>query len=148
MIAAALTTTAAAAPQLDQKAWSGTWHLDTASSKWTTANKEQSETRTYSFEGGKVTMKSSVKTGSGKDMNYAYTAAYDGKSYPMTGNPSADSITIKALNGHQAEATSSLHGKATVHTIVTVSADGKRLTLKRTYVATKGTPTEVLEFKR
>jgi hypothetical protein len=148
LLAAAFATCVAAAPQLDQKLWSGTWHLSTAASKWTAAGKEQSETRSYSFEGGKITMKSSVKTASGKQMNFAYSAAPDGKSYPMTGNPNADSITLAAVSAREAKATSSLHGKATVHTIATVSADGKHLTLKRTYVAMKGTPTEVLEFTR
>jgi hypothetical protein len=148
LVAAAFATTAAAAQQLDQKLWSGTWHLNSTASKWTAAGKEQSETRSYSFDGGKITMKSSVKTGAGKAMDFSYSAALDGKSYPMTGNPNADSITIKAMNAREASATSSLHGKTTVHTIATVSADGKHLTLKRTYVAMKGTPTEVLEFNR
>jgi hypothetical protein len=41
-----------------------------------------------------------------------------------------------------------VHGKTTVQTIATVSADGKHLTLRKNYVAMKGTPTEVLEFDR
>jgi hypothetical protein len=41
-----------------------------------------------------------------------------------------------------------MKGKVTVQSTATVSADGKHLTLKRTYVGMKGTPTETLQFSR
>ena len=84
----------------------------------------------------------------GKDMNFAYSAGCDGKVSAMTGNPNADSISLTCVSGREIKATSSLHGKVTVQSTATVSADGKHLTLKRTYVGVKGAPTEVLEFTR
>jgi hypothetical protein len=41
-----------------------------------------------------------------------------------------------------------MKGKVTVQSTATVSADGKHLTLKRTYVGMKGAPSELLEFTR
>jgi hypothetical protein len=143
----ALSTPALAAGP-DAKVWSGTWHLNAAASKWSAAGKEQSETRTYDYSGGKLTMKSTSKNASGKEMTFSYSATLDGKTYPMTGNPNADSISLTGVSARELKATSRLHGKVTVQSTATVSADGKHLTLKRTYVAMKGNPTEVLEFDR
>lgn len=146
--AVALSAQTAAATMPDAKLWNGTWHLDAAKSKFGAAGTEQSETRTYDYSGGKLTMKSSSKNGAGKEMNFSYSAGFDGKWYPMTGNPNADSIMLTAVSGRELNASSRLHGKVTVQSTATVSVDGKHLTLKRTYVTMKGTPAEVLEFER
>ena len=138
----------AAAAVPDAKVWNGTWHLDAAKSKFGAVGTEQSETRTYDYSGGKLSMKSSSKNGAGKEMSFSYSAGLDGKWYPMTGNPNADSISLTAVSGRELKASSRLHDKLTVQSTATVSADGKHLTLKRTYVAMKGTPTESLEFGR
>ncbi len=136
----------AAAP--DATLWNGTWHLNTAASKFGAASKEQSETRTYNYSGGKLTMKSSSKDAKGKETKFSYSARFDGKWYPMTGNPNADSISLTAVSARELKARSRLHGKLTVQSTATVSADGKHLALKRTYVTIKGTPTEALRFDR
>lgn len=139
---------AAVAAGPDAKLWNGTWHLNASASKWSAAGKEQSETRTYDYSGGKLTMKSTSKDASGKEMTFSYSAALDGKAYPMVGNPNADSISLTPVSGREIKATSRNHGKLTVQTTATVSADGKHLTLRRTYVAMKGHPVEVLQFDR
>lgn len=147
-LAVALCAQAATAAPPDAKLWNGTWHLDAAASKWRADGKEQSETRTYDFSGGKLSMKSSSKDGKGKEMTFSYSAGCDGRVVPMIGNPNADSISLKCVSVREIKATSRKKGKVTVQSTGTVSADGKHLTLKRTYVATKGAPTEVLEFTR
>jgi opacity protein-like surface antigen len=148
LASAALSAQAAVAATPDAKLWSGTWHLNIAKSKFGGAGKEQSETRTYDYSGGKLTMKSTSKDGAGKEMTFSYSAALDGKAYPMVGNPNADSISLTAVTGREVKASSGLHGKPTVQSTAMVSADGKHLTLKRTYLAMKGHPSEVLEFDR
>ena len=139
---------AVAAATPDAKLWSGTWHLNIGKSKFGAAGKEQSETRSYDYSGSKLTMKSTFTDGAGKETTFSYSAALDGKPYPMTGNPKADSISLTALSGRQLRASSRFHGKLTVQSRATVSADGKHLTLKRNYVAMKGKPSELLEFDR
>ena len=136
----------AAAP--NAKLWNGTWHLNASKSKFSPSTKEQSETRTYDLSGGKVTMKSSSKDPAGKELNFSYSAAPDGKSYPMVGNPNADTISLKAVSARQYRASSRLHGKLTVQSTATVSADGKHVTIYRKMLRVKGTPTDVLEFDR
>jgi opacity protein-like surface antigen len=144
----ALSAQAATAAPPNAKLWNGTWHLNAAASKWGATGKEASETRSYDYSGGKLSMKSSGKDSAGKETNFTYSAACDGKFSPMTGNPNADSISLTCVSGREIKATSRLHGKVTVQSTATVSADGKHLTLKRTYVGIKGAPTEVLEFTR
>jgi opacity protein-like surface antigen len=138
----------ASAADLNAKLWNGTWHLDAAKSKFASPGKEVSETRTYNATAGKLTMKSSSKNAAGKALNFSYSAGYDGKLYPMTGNPNADHISLKVVSGREIHATSKLHGKTTVESTATVSEDGKHLTLHRHMVALKGAPTDVLEFHR
>lgn len=144
----ALAAQGATAASLDAKLWTGTWHLNTAASKWGAAGKEVSETRSYEYSGGKLTMKSSAKDDKGKETHFTYSAGCDGKSAPMIGNAKADSISLTCPSGHEIKATSSMKGKVTVQSTATVSTDGKHLTITRTYVGLKGTPTETLEFAR
>jgi hypothetical protein len=130
------------------KLWNGAWHLNAAKSKFASSAKEQSETRTYEISANKVTMKSSSKDPSGKALNFSYSAGYDGKWYPMVGNPNADRISLTAVSDRELKAKSQLHGKPAVESRATVSADGKHLTLKRKIVRMKGAPTDWLEFDR
>ena len=132
----------------DGKLWNGAWHMNTAKSHFGAVGTEQSEARTYDLSGGKLTVKSSSKDSAGKELNFSYSAGFDGKWYPMIGNPNADSIKLTAVSSRQVKATSRFHGNVTVLSTATVSADGKHLTLNRTYVARKGKPSEVLEFDR
>ena len=136
------------AAELNAKLWNGTWHLNAAKSKFNSSAKEQSETRSYDISGKKVTMRSSSKDLAGKVLKFSYSAGYDGKWYPMVGNPNADRISLKVVSDRELRASSQLHGKASVESTATVSADGKHLTLKRHMLRLKGAPTDVLEFNR
>ena len=136
----------AAAP--NAKLWNGTWHLNTAKSKFSSSAKEQSETRTYDVSASKVMVKSSSKDPSGKTLNFSYSAGWDGKWYPMIGNPNANRISLTAVSDHELKARSRLNGKPSVESTATVTADGKHLTIKRKMLRMKGAPTDVLEFDR
>ena len=139
---------AANAATPNAKLWNGTWHLNTAKSKFASSAKEESETRTYDISAKKVTMKSSSKDLSGKALNFSYSAGYDGKWYPMVGNPNADRIKLTAVAPQELKAKSQLHGKPSVDSTAMVSADGKHLTIRRKMVRMKGAPTDLLEFDR
>lgn len=144
----ALSASAALAAPPDAKLWRGTWNLNVAASKWGAVGKEQSETRTYDVSGDKLSMKSSSKGADGKEMNFSYTAGCDGKVAPMVGNPNADAISLRCVSAREIKATSRMKGKVTVQSTAMVSADGKHLTLSRTYVGRKGAPRETLQFTR
>ena len=130
------------------KLWNGTWHLNVARSKFASPGKKVSETRTYAISGNKVRMTSRIKDAAGKTLSVAYSAAFDGKYYPMTGNPNGDRIALTAVSDREMKWKSTHERKSSVEGSATVSADGKHLTLTRKLLKIKGTPTDVLEFDR
>ena len=130
------------------KLWNGTWHLNPAASKFESSGKRESETRKYAISGDKVLMKSTSKTASGRTLTVSYSARTDGKYYPMTGNPNADRIALSVVSERELKWSSQLNGKTTIAGTAAVSTDGKHLTLKRTMLTVKGTPTDVLKFDR
>ena len=138
---------ALAKADLPSAQWNGTWKLDTAASKFATPVGKRSETRTYKINGNKVSLVSKGTDASGKAEGFRYNAAFDGKWYPMTGNPRGDSISLTLVNPRQSKAKVRKAGKPTVTATLTVSADGKRLTLNRETLRAKGAPTtDVMVF--
>ena len=139
---------ASASPNPDAKAWASAWHLNVGKSKFASpASTEKSEVRAFRISGNHVTMRSTTTNGSGHVMRWGYAAATDGKWYLTSGNPAMDHIMLTSVNGHEmkAEAMKLKHpaGSATM----TVSGDGKELTLDRTGGET-GTGHDVMVFDR
>ena len=140
---------AVAKPVMPSAQWNGTWKLDTADSKFAAPIGKTSETRTYKITGNKVLLKSDGTDADGKAVRFTYGGAYDGKWYPMKGNPRGDSISLTLVNPRQSKAKVRKQGKVTVTGTLTVSADGKQLTLNRQTLNAKGSPTvDVLVFDR
>ena len=139
----------ASAAEPNAKLWNGTWHLDAAKSKFASSAKEASETRTYDISGKKVTMKSSSKNAAGKELNFSYTAGYDGKWYPMVGNPIGNRISLQLINPRHVRAKVRRDDRDTAVASVRVSTDGRRLTLNRTTLNARGTPiVDVLAYDK
>jgi hypothetical protein len=65
----------------------------------------------------------------GKEMSMHTSIKYDGKDYPMTGNPDADTVAGKVLDAHTTHFTLKKGGKVigSVHRVL--AADGKTLTV-------------------
>jgi hypothetical protein len=107
----------------------GTWTLDVAKSKFSPGPAPKSATRVYAESADGLTLDGKTVAADGKEasMHVAYKA--DGKTYPVTGNPDADSVTPKSIDARTWNFTLTKNGKVvgTVHR--TVSADGKTLTV-------------------
>ena len=63
---------------------------------------------------------------------------YDGKDYPFTGSPDADSIALRRVDANTTEATLKKMGKVSLTTKAVVSADGKTRTLTTTGTDRRG----------
>ena len=147
--ALAIGSPAATKPVTPSAQWNGTWKLDTAGSKFAAPAGKRSDTRTYKIEGNKVSLTSKGTDAAGKAEGFSYNAAFDGKWYPMTGNPLGDSISLTLDNPRQSRAKVRKAGKLTVTATLTMTQDGKRLTMNRRVVGAKGSPTtDVLVFDR
>jgi len=99
-----------------------------------------SETRTYEVKGNRVTLTASGLDGKGKPTKYSYSAAYDGKFYPMVGNPAGDSLALKRIDPRTVEGTVRKGAAVSAHAKLVVSADGKHLIFTRKMLRPKGAP--------
>ena len=79
--------------------------------------------------------------GQGQPIDNQYTAKYDGKDYPVTGNPNWDSISLKRINANKVEFTRKKAGKVVGTGTRVVSKDGKTLTITAKGVNAKGEKT-------
>src|SRR5437660_2914442 len=106
----------------------GTWKLDEAKSKiGAGAPKNTSVVYTAAGDSTKVVV-DGIGT-DGKATHNEWTGKYDGKDYPLTGDPSADSRSYKKVNANTLELTNKKDGKAIMTGTITVSADGKSRTV-------------------
>jgi len=65
----------------------------------------------------------------GKPTHNEWTGKFDGKDYPLTGDPSGDSRAYKKISDHKLELTNKKAGKVTATGTIVVSADGKTRTV-------------------
>ena len=127
------------------KAWNATWHLNIAESKFgSPETTEKSETRKYYVAGNHVTMRSTVVSGDGRSMHWGYGASTDAHWYLTSGNPAFDHVALTAPNDHEMKAETRKNKEPTGHATLTVSANGKQLTMERS----NGKANDVLVFDR
>jgi hypothetical protein len=70
----------------------------------------------------------------GKPTSASWTINYDGKDRPQTGNPNADTLSLKRVNAFTAKFTQKRAGKVVITGTRTISRNGKVMT-----ITTKGT---------
>ena len=109
----------------------GTWKLDEAKSK-IPAGLVKNSTVVYATDGDNVKVTTDGTTGDGKPMHTEWTGKFDGKEYPLTGDPTADSRSYKMIDEHKLDLTSKKSGKVINTGQVVVSADGKTRSLHLT----------------
>ena len=107
----------------------GTWELNVAKSKYTPGPAPKSETRTYVVAGQDIKASSEGVDGTGKPTAAAWTVNYDGKDHPETGNPNADTLSLKRVNAFSAKFTQKRAGKVVITGTRTISPDGKVMTI-------------------
>jgi hypothetical protein len=119
--------------------WVGTWKLDPAKSK---AASGGIRAQTLKFEATPegIKLTSNGTDADGKPMHGTYTSKFDGKDVPWTGNPLADTASPKRIDDDSYENTWKKGGKVTVTAKVSVSKDGKSMTVTQTGTDAKGAP--------
>jgi hypothetical protein len=117
----------------------GTWKLNLAKSKYDPASFAPKST-TAKLEAVADGIKATVDTVDfeNKKIHYEFTAKYDGKDYPISGDPTRDSISYKRIDDYTFESVSKKAGKVTVTTRNVYARDGKSRTLTTTGTNDKG----------
>lgn len=106
----------------------GTWKLNEAKSKLV-AGMPKNITVVYAAAGDSIKATIDGVDGQGKPTHNEWTGKFDGKEYPVTGDPSSDSRAIKKIDDRTLELTVKKGGKVTMTGKAVVSADGKTRTV-------------------
>jgi hypothetical protein len=112
----------------------GTWKLNPAKSTFSPGPAPKSMAVTYSPAGFGMKIVVDVVPAEGAPQHWVMTPMYDGADHPVTGNPDADTISIRRISDTKGESTLKKAGKVVAINVRTLSADGKTLTIE-----TKGT---------
>lgn len=107
----------------------GTWKLNLEKSKFSPGQALQSAVVVYEEAGSAVKRSGESVNADGSKMAFTYTAELDGKDYPLTGHPMADTISLKRIDERNGEGTLKKAGKPVIHVKRSISADGKTMTL-------------------
>ncbi|HET8964848.1 MAG TPA: hypothetical protein VFN20_01445 [Candidatus Acidoferrum sp.] len=137
VIFASLIVCLAAAAVFAADAFTGTWKLNEAKSKMG-AGAVKNTTVTYEVMGDTVKVTLDGVSADGKATHDEWTGKYDGKDYPVTGNPMTDTRAYKKVNDHTLEATGKKGDKVVLTAKITVSADGKTRTVVSTQTTADG----------
>ncbi len=109
----------------------GTWKLNEAKSKLGTgAPKNNMVVYQAAGDNVKVTIDGSDKDG--KPTHNEWTGKYDGKDYPVTGDPNSDARSLKKIDDRTLGFNVKKGGKVTTSGRIVVSADGKSRTVTTT----------------
>ncbi len=106
----------------------GTWKLNEAKSK-IPAMAPKNNMVVYEAAGDSVKVTVDGTGGDGKPFHSEWTGQFDGKDYPLTGDPSADTRAYKTVDAHTTDIVNKKDGKVTATGRIVVSADGKSRTL-------------------
>jgi hypothetical protein len=106
----------------------GTWKLNEAKSK-IPAGMMKNTTVTYSMEGDSVKVTTDGTSGDGSPLHTEWTGKFDGKDYPLTGAPDADTRSYTKVDDHTLTLENKKGGIVTTSGRAVVSADGKTRTL-------------------
>jgi hypothetical protein len=111
--------------------FSGTWKLNLAKSKLTLPVPKSDIAVVDADENG-LKLNQDVITDKGESLKISYEAKFDGKDYPVTGDPSSDSVSYQRVNANTLKGTLKKGGKVTTDATIVVSKDGKITTVDYT----------------
>ena len=115
----------------------GTWKLNEAKSKFP-PGASKNHTVVYEAMGDNVKVTVDGTNGEGKPTHNEWTGMFDGKDYPLTGDPTADTRSYKKVDDRTMELTNKKDGKVIVSGRIVVSADGKSRTVSTSGTDAKG----------
>ena len=115
----------------------GTWKLNESKSKITPGTLKNTQV-VYSSMFGQVKIKTDGIDGKGKPSQTGWSGKFDGKDYPVTGDPNADARSYTKVNERTLSITNKKNGKVTGTGRIVISADGKSRTVTLTGSTPKG----------
>jgi hypothetical protein len=115
----------------------GTWKLNEAKSKFS-PGATKNNTVVYEAAGDSVKVTVDGVDGDGNPIHSEWTGKFDGKFYPVTGDPTSDMRSYRKINNHTLALTGKKDGKITLTGRIVVSANGRTRTVTTTGTNSKG----------
>lgn len=112
----------------------GKWTMNAGRTVYTPGPPPRAQTRSYSTEGNKLKAVIETLQPLGTKTVVEYSAAFDGRDYPISGNSDFDTIALTRVDAWTFDATLKRRGKIVSTVRNTVSKDGRTMT-----VSAKGT---------
>jgi hypothetical protein len=106
----------------------GMWKLNLAKSTFSPGPAPKSQTRTYAESTQGMTLTVKTTAADGKESTATLTFKDDGKSYPISGNPDFDMVSVTRVDASTVHSTQTKAGAPAGAGVRTVSKDGKTLT--------------------
>lgn len=128
VLALALFLLAAAMGFAASDAMTGTWKLNEAKSKLA-AGTGKNNTVAYEAAGDNTKVTIDGTAADGTPTHSEWTGKFDGKAYPVTGNPNEDMRSAKQINDRTLHVVSKKGGKVVQTAHVVVAPDGKTRTV-------------------
>jgi len=116
---------------LAENAHMGTWKLNEAKSKFSPGSGKNT-TVVYQAAGDNVKVIVDGVDKDGKATHNEWTGKFDGKDYPVTGDPTSDARSYKVVDDHTMTLDVKKGGKVSVTGRIVVAADGKTRTITTT----------------
>src|SRR5215469_16160022 len=115
----------------------GTWKLNEAKSKFA-PGVPKNHTVVYETAGDNVKITVDGTDKDGNATHNEWTGKFDGKDYPVTGDPASDMRSYKKLGDRVLKMTIKKDGKVTLTGRIIVSADGKSRVVSTSEAGAKG----------
>jgi len=115
----------------------GTWKLNEAKSKFGPGATKNS-TVVYEASGDSVKVTVDGVDGDGNAIHSEWTGKFNGKFYPVTGDPASDMRSYRKINNHTMALTGKKRGKVNLTGRITVSTNGRTRTVNTTGKNSKG----------
>jgi hypothetical protein len=117
----------------------GTWKVNVAKSTYSSGAPPMSTISTYEpFGKDGFRFTSDTVNAQGKASHITYVSEYDGKDYPIAGDPTRDSNSAKRIDRYTHLITNKKSGKITTTSRRVISKDGRTLTITTTGTNSQG----------
>lgn len=124
----------------------GTWKLNLAKSTYSPGPVPKSQVATISAVSGGMKVISDRVEADGAKVHFEWMAKFDGTDYPVKGDPSRDTVSVKKIDAYNLEFVNKKGGKVTTTTRAAYAKDGKTRIETVTGVNSKGQEVKNVTF--
>jgi hypothetical protein len=109
----------------DKPVFAGTWKLNAAKSTYSPGPTPKSQVAVLAAVSGGMSVVSDRVEADGMKVHFEWTAKFDGKDYPVKGDPSRDFVSVKKIDNYNIEISNKKGDKVTATIKAVYAKNGK-----------------------